>query len=380
MIGVKFNQYKKIATKGKFQSYIGKAHIERRIVMSGVENGIGVYSGKQVRIITPDNKIFEGYVSEYIYDDDNESGNESIIIDIKDGRLIEFETMDIQEITVIDGEEATHMSEAKEVNNRIIVFPDFQKLKDDVERLRTELSMLMLERDELRFVICKNIETEYMLKLGSLEYKAYEAQCAALRLKRRIELIQARKNRQEAINLTVIDKTLDEEFLEYEKKLNEQVDKMNDALEHSKGDYLSEEDNKELKKLYRKIVRVLHPDINPEVTMAQVKMLDNAINAYKNGDLKSLRIIDEMVGDHKLPEKHQDALTQLKEEKKRLNRMVTSIQESINKIKSEYPYCVKDILEDEKKVEQKKAELEELLKQYMELVETYNAKIKEMLR
>lgn len=348
--------------------------------MSGVENGIGVCSGKQVRIITPDNKIFEGYVSENIYDDDNESGNESIIIDIKDGRLIEFETMDIQEITVIDGEEATHMSEAKEVNNRIIVFPDFQKLKDDVERLRTELSMLMLERDELRFVICKNIETEYMLKLGSLEYKAYEAQCAALRLKRKIELIQARKNRQEVINLTVIDKTLDEEFLEYEKKLNEQVDKMNDALEHSKGDYLSEEDNKELKKLYRKIVKVLHPDINPEVTMAQVKMLDNAINAYKNGDLKSLRIIDEMVGDHKLPEKHQDALTQLKEEKKRLNRMVTSIQESINKIKSEYPYCVKDILEDEKKVEQKKAELEELLKQYMELVETYNAKIKEMLR
>jgi len=348
--------------------------------MSGAENSIGVYSGKQVRIITPDNKIFEGYVSEYIYADDNESGNESIIIDTEDGRLIEFEATDIQEIAVIDGEEATQMSEEKEVNNGIIVFPDFQKLKDDVERLSTELSMLMLERDELRFVICKNIETEYMLKLGSLEYKAYEAQCAALRLKRKIELIQARKNRQEVINLTVIDKTLDEEFLEYEKKLNEQVEKMNEAIEHSKGEYLSEEDNKELKKLYRKIVKVLHPDINPEVSAAQVKMLDNAVNAYKNGDLKTLRIIDEMVGDHKLPEKHQDALTQLKEEKERLDKMVATIQESITKIKSEYPYNVKDILEDEKKVEQKKVELEELLKQYKELAETYNAKIKEMLR
>ena len=348
--------------------------------MTILKKSIGVYSGKYVRIITPDNKVFEGFISEYVYADDNESGNESIIMDSSDGRLIEFEETDIKEIVVLDREEATHMSEVKETNNGIIVFPDFQKLKDDVERLRTELSMLMLERDELRFVICKNIETEYMLKLGSLEYKAYEAQCAALRLKRKIELIQARKNRQEIINLTVIDKTLDEEFLEYEKKLNEQVEKMNDALEHSKGEYLSEADNKELKKLYRKIVKVLHPDINPDVTVAQVKMLDNAINAYKNGDLKSLRIIDEMVGDHKLPEKHQDALTQLKEEKKRLNRMVTSIQESINKIKSEYPYCVKDILEDDQKVKHKKVELEELLKQYKELVETYNIKIEEMLR
>lgn len=348
--------------------------------MSELENSIGVYSGKHAKIVTSDDKIFEGFISEYAYADDNESGNESIIMDSSDGRLIEFEEKDIKDIVVLSGEEATHMSETKELNNGIIVFPDFQKLKDDVERLRTELSMLMLERDELRFVICKNIEAEYMLKLGNLEYKAYEAQCAALRLKRKIELIQARKNRQEVINLTVIDKTLDEEFLEYEKKLNEQVEKMNEALEHSKGEYLSEEDNKELKKLYRKIVKVLHPDINLEVTAAQVKMLDNAVNAYKNGDLKTLRIIDEMVGDRKLPKKHQDALTQLKEEKERLDRMLVFVQESITKIKSEYPYCVKDILEDEKKVEQKKSEFEELLKQYKELAETYNAKIKEMLR
>lgn len=48
-----------------------------------------------------------------------------------------------------------------------------------------------------------------------------------------------------------------------------------------------------------------------------------------------------MVGDHKLPEKHQDALTQLKEEKERLDKMIATIQESITKIKSEYPYNAK---------------------------------------
>ncbi|MGN0328529.1 MAG: hypothetical protein ACI4D4_06075 [Lachnospira sp.] len=268
----------------------------------------------------------------------------------------------------------------QEENSEIIVFPDFQKLKDDVEKLRTELSMLMLERDELRFVICKNIEMEYMLKLGSLEYKAYESQCNAMRLKRKIELIQAKKNRQEKVNLSKIDETLDAEFFEYQQKLNQQIDKMNDAIKYSRAERLSDEDNKELKKLYRKIVKVLHPDINPKVSPAQVQMLDNAVNAYKNGDLATLRIIDEMVGEHRLPEKHHDAYTRLKEEKERLDRILGDIRESINKIKSEYPYCVKDILEDEKKVEQKKMELEEILKQYKELIEAYNAKIKEMLR
>ena len=63
-------------------------------------------------------------------------------------------------------------------NSTIIPFPDFQKLKEEIEKLRTELSMLVLERDELRFVVCKNIEMEYMMKVGGLEYQAYEAECA----------------------------------------------------------------------------------------------------------------------------------------------------------------------------------------------------------
>ena len=75
----------------------------------------------------------------------------------------------------------------------VIVSPDFEKLKSEVEKLRTELSMLVLERDELVLVECKNIEMAYMLSVGALEYKAYEIQCAIRRLKRKAELIQAKK-------------------------------------------------------------------------------------------------------------------------------------------------------------------------------------------
>ena len=54
----------------------------------------------------------------------------------------------------------------------VIYFPEFEQLKIEVEKLRTELSMLVQERDELLYVECKNIEMMYMLKLGALEYKA----------------------------------------------------------------------------------------------------------------------------------------------------------------------------------------------------------------
>ena len=82
---------------------------------------------------------------------------------------------------------------------RIVPLPEHEALKEEIEKLRTELSMLVLERDELIFVECKNIEMAYMLSVGALEYKAYELECAVLRLKRKADLIQARKNRQEKI-------------------------------------------------------------------------------------------------------------------------------------------------------------------------------------
>ena len=81
-----------------------------------------------------------------------------------------------------------------------------------------------------------------------------------------------------------------------------------------------------------------------------------------------------------MPEKYKDAMTQLVEERERLQGLLKSIKESIDNIKSEYPYTMKDILEDTKKTEQKKQELESILEQYNELISIYNAKIEEVLR
>ena len=121
-----------------------------------------------------------------------------------------------------------------------------ERVKEEVEKLRTELSMLVLERDELQFVECRNLEMAYLLALGSLEYRIYEAQCTLLRQKRKMELIQARQNRQEHVVLSEIAQILDREFLSYQKKLEEQMEKMNDAIQRSQAEALSDEEAMEL--------------------------------------------------------------------------------------------------------------------------------------
>lgn len=262
----------------------------------------------------------------------------------------------------------------------IIVFPEFLTLKTDVEKLHTEISMLLLERDELRLVICRNIETAYMLSLGSFEYKAYELQCEVLRLKRKIELIQAKKNRQEKVVISAIEQILDEEFAEYQEQLDEQINKMNEALDHSKGRPLTEEETKEIKKIYRNIVKALHPDLHPNATEAEVKLFQNAVEAYKSGDLGSLQIINTMVAEPVIEPEGENSLTILAKEKERLTKTLELIKEQINEIKSSYPYTMKDLVDDPDKITEKKAEIEDIISQLKEAYDLYKGKLKEMLR
>jgi len=265
-------------------------------------------------------------------------------------------------------------------NYTVILFPEFVTLKAEVEKLRTEISMLLLERDELRLVVCKNIETAYMLSLGSIEYKAYGLHCELLRLKRKIDLVQAKKNRQEKVVLSAIEEQLDEEFAEYQRQLDEQINKMNKALDHSKGRVLTDEETKEIKKTYRNIVKALHPDLHPDITPAQIQLFQNAVQAYENGDLNSLRIISEMVAEPVIPEQSENGLTILAKEKERLTRTLELIREQISEIKATYPYTMKDLVEDPEKIAEKKKELEDTINELKEAYDLYATRLKEMLR
>lgn len=265
------------------------------------------------------------------------------------------------------------------MKNNIIELPVLKGLKEEVEKLRTTISEKLLERDHLLFHECKNIESAYLMAFGALEYKVYEAECLYNRTRRKLELIIAKRNRQENLELDEIEEVLDEEFEEYKQQLNEKIEQMNEALERSKGRVLTDEESSIMKKLYRQIVKKLHPDLNPELSDAKKELFRNTVEAYERGDLMTIKIINEMVCDDcsEIETNKNDTLGFCMKEKARLTEVIEGLTQKIEEIKNDFPYLLSIYIEDKGKAEEKKEDLESWYDFFKSGIKKYEKEITE---
>ena len=76
-----------------------------------------------------------------------------------------------------------------------------------------------------------------------------------------------------------------------------------------------------LKKLYRRIVKAMHPDLHPDQDEKTKELFKRAMAAYEEGDLQTLEEIAQIIdGDE--PENAEDLLTALLKEKERLLSLI----------------------------------------------------------
>ena len=249
--------------------------------------------------------------------------------------------------------------------------PEYDSLFSSVQELETELADLVYERDKLLYHVCPKLQVEYMLKIGKIEYAIFEYQCKILRTKRKIEIIRSFKNREQSYDMSEIEKQLDREYEEYTNKLLEKQKEINAARLKSSnyGRLLTDEEAAELKKLYTLIVKKLHPDINHDSTPEQYGHFIDAVDAYKNADLSELRIIYLLL-EKASSIKTESSMEKLTKRKELLHNEKEYLLDGIQKIKDGFPYIIKDMLQDEAKLQQKVNELSLLL---TECQEQYNS-------
>ena len=261
----------------------------------------------------------------------------------------------------------------------VIINPEYLKLIEEVKQLKEDIANLYEEKDELLYHTCKIIETEYMSKVGVLEYKLYEFQCKILRLKRKIELYQININRQEVPNEKEIEENLDAEYKEYEKKLNKMSNDIQEALDRKNCSFLSEEDGKELKNIYRRLIKKLHPDLNKESSEKNKNLFLQVTRAYENGDLETLKNLELLTNEIVEKENIETGeFEELKNSKLKYKEIVKELLETIKKIKESYPYNKKEFLKSDILVQKKKEKLLQQMEMYKEVYINLEKILKEL--
>lgn len=135
-----------------------------------------------------------------------------------------------------------------------------------------------------------------------------------------------------------------------------------------------------VKELYRRIVKKLHPDMNPNVTERQKELWNMAQKAYKEWDVETLeKIYDEIneVSVEEMPDT-EETLEELEKMLEKLKNRRRELINEIEKLKSEFPYTEKSLLENEEAVAKIQEELNAKIKEYEEIITMLGERLAEL--
>ncbi len=231
--------------------------------------------------------------------------------------------------------------------------------------LSAELAALILRKDELRFHEAKNIRAEYMMKVGAKELAVWRKSIEYRRQKRRLSKFRAYINRGEQPDVEKVEAELEEEFNEYEEKIRERAEEVRKALFWLECEELTEEQTKELRDMYTKVVKRLHPDLNPDADQKDIETYYMAVSAYKDADLDKMRAIFWVVIDD------QEAVIPEVD----LKAKIIELRAEIEMIERSFPFDKREFLKDAEAVAERNRELDEMMDDYMEQIKLVNAAI-----
>ena len=218
--------------------------------------------------------------------------------------------------------------------------PEVARLRDENALLREELIHLLTESHDLVHTVKPNLMALYQTKIGAWELKQFRLQCQAARLKRKAELIQASFNRGCWPDLAAIEAQLEAEFQAWERKLQAEAERL-EAAEERLRHLLSPADDRELKTLYYRLAKKLHPDLNPNLTEEHKRLWRRVQAAYESGDLDELRALTVLADRTLLPVSDASSLQRLAEEQHTLERQIRRLMEEIERIESHPPLTMR---------------------------------------
>lgn len=236
-----------------------------------------------------------------------------------------------------------------------------------------EYETLLLERDQVSKE-ANQIWIVYMKNFGQLIAEAYEVKLDCIKCKKTIAYYQNAINHGGTVDADAMQEYLKREMAGYYANLKQMIEE--NARCHEAGSTTVYEAQRS-KVLYRRLAKLIHPDINPETDRHEElrELWQRAVDAYNMNDVKALAELEVLA--HK-------AMSDLGAGKVRVQipdivDRIEELRKEIETIRTTTPYTYLSLIEDGDAVEQKKRELAQELKDYKTYREQLNKVIDDLL-
>ena len=102
-------------------------------------------------------------------------------------------------------------------------------------------------------------------------------------------------NKKEEIDIEKIEQMVQQMLDDYYDKINQEAERIEKA-QNRLANLMLPEESATMKKLYYEAAKLLHPDVNPNLSEEQKQLWIVISGAYKNGDLQTVRNVTAAIG------------------------------------------------------------------------------------
>lgn len=221
-----------------------------------------------------------------------------------------------------------------------------------------EYEALLLERDQVSKE-SDQIWIVYMKNFGQLIAEAYEVKLDCIKCKKTIAYYQNAINHGGTVDADAMQEFLKREMAGYYANLKKMTEE--NARCHKAGSSTSYEAQRS-KTLYRRLAKLIHPDINPETDQHQElrELWQRTVDAYHMNDIKALAelevLVRKVLGDL--------GLGKINVQIPDIADRIEELRKEIELIRTTTPYTYLSLIEDSDAVERKKKELTQELEDY----------------
>lgn len=265
-----------------------------------------------------------------------------------------------------------------------------KELQAQIAAKREEILSVLVVLDDMELQSGRELTELYIKEIGCFEIEELKMEFEVRRIKRKLTLLNQAKNRGEVVSDIAIEEALDKEFSEWEAQIQQAIEKQIELLaSRATREYLSEEESRQLKKLYRAIAKRLHPDVVTEQDAQYSALFLSAQAAYANGDLSTLQAIEistrhldakqalEQLGIPDDDGESQDLIEKLSVELVLLEAVFQTHMTRLNEKSNTFPFNVAALLADRDAIQKRVSVIQQHIDSYAEMLDYYKKKIAE---